>query len=120
MSITIWRRRFQPAALASTFATFVVAVTWATQPTFIGPARWAAVVFAVAVGVLMTVSWATNSERLLVYGYLLSSGLWGFITWVGIVGGLTLTSVGVSIALTILAAGSYLLEVVDGDGRWLP
>jgi hypothetical protein len=120
VAIILWNRRFQPAALVLGFAALVIAVTWATDHRFDGFARWAAVVFAAAVGTVMVAGWIKNSQRVLGWGYLLSAGLWTFIAWAAVVSGLSPTSMLLSLLWAVLAGGSYLLEVRDGDGRWLP
>jgi hypothetical protein len=120
MAIIVWNRRFQPAALVLGFAAWVVGVTWMFDDRFEGFAKWAAIVYAITVGVIMVTGWIRNSQRILGYGYLSSTGLWAFISWAAIVSSLSPTSILLSALWAVLAAGSYLLEVLDGDGRWLP
>jgi hypothetical protein len=120
VSIIIFQRRFQPAALALSLAAWIVAATWAIDGRFSGFAQVATVAFATAVGIVMVAGWIKNSQRVLGWGYLLSSGLWGFVAWIAAVNLLPWTSVLLAVAWAVLATGSYLLEVLDGDGRWLP
>jgi hypothetical protein len=120
MSIIVWNRRFQPAALALSFVTFSLALSWLLSDRFAGFAQVATIVFAFATGTLLIAAWFANSQRLLGYGYLISAGLWVFTAWAALVSSLTLTSILIALGWAILAGGSYLLEVIDGDGRWLP
>lgn len=120
MAIIIFQRRFQPAALVLALSSFILASTWILESRLDESFRWFAAAYAAAVGLLMLAAWIKNSQRALGYGYLASTGLWVFVSWVGWTGGLGYTSTLLALMWALLGAGSYLLEVRDGDGRWLP
>ena len=120
MPLTIWYRRFQPAALALACAAFALGGTWLISERFEGFAHWMTVVWALGVGGLLAGAWLAHSKAAMDWGYLASTGLWIFVAWAALVSGLSWTSILLALAWAVLAGGSYLLEVRDGDGRWLP
>lgn len=117
MSLLVWNRRFQPAALALGIAAVVLGVTWLDGERFSGHWDHAAAAGAGVVAGTLLVGWFQTNVRVMRAGLLMSTGLWLFAAWVAWIGGANATSVFLALAWAVLAAGSYYLETHDPDLR---
>lgn len=117
MSLLIWSRRFQPAALALGLACVVLGVTWLNGERFEGNWDHAAAIIAGIVAGTLLVGWYQSNACVMRVGLLASTGLWLFAAWAAWIGGANATSVWLAVAWAVLAAGSYYLETHDPDLR---
>lgn len=105
------RRVFQPVTLALTWAAAVLAAGWMMTDRFEGPWAAIAVGYAFAVAALFTVAWALEDNRVARAGFLLSVGLWVFVSVVAWSGLRSVTSSGIAIGWGLLAAGCYWVDL---------
>lgn len=118
-----WRimgRVARPFHLAVALATFVVAAQYLLLVPPGGESIWTHATGAVAAFAtfILAASWWVKSDRMAEWGLLLSAGVWVArgVLW-GTVLGWSEPSVWFALAWVIGAAGAYVLEVTDPDGR---